>query len=449
MPATGLNINNLYDLVLDTMSEAAVMVDAGFTISHFNRAAEELTGLKSADVLDRKCSAVLRTDRCADSCPLKALISSGAERAWEDITITSRDGRQKRVAASYGVARSGDDEPASCVITLRDLTPLDELRREIRRKYHAGEMVSRNKRLRELFEIIPEVARAETTVLVEGEAGAGKELLAHTLHALSPRGGSPFVPVDCSAIPENVAESEIFGGDGGRNAGPGRIAGAADGTIYLKQVGALPRKLQEKLIAALKERKYYPLGAAKPCELKTRVIIGLRSGGDGGRFREDLFRSVASIWFQIPALRERREDITVLIEYFLERLNAASGKNIEGFSPEAMQIIMNYEFPGNVRELENIIEHAFVVCRGPVVQKEHLPKILHDDYNKSKVHAASGRKFKPLEESEKETIFSILDKNGWNKQITSQALGITRTTLWRKMKKYGIKNPNRRIKPRS
>jgi DNA-binding NtrC family response regulator len=379
---------------------------------------------------------------------------SGAVAAFRDLTLI--DGFRGQLKAGYA---SGGKVPAYHPLLAGKVPAYHPLLAGKVPAYHpllAG-MVSRNKHMQELFRILPDVARTDKAVLIEGENGTGKKLLALELHETSPRRGGPFVPVNCAALPGALAEAALFGYvkgafPGAREEKAGTLASAESGSLFIEEVGSLPPPAQERLFKALKDGCFYPLGGSAPVEFRTRVIAAGSANLDAlarkGTLREDLFRALSGIWLQLPPLRERREDVPLLVEHFLSKYNLTSGRNVNSVSPEAMRVLLAYSYPGNIRELEHIMEHAFVLCSGCTVLPEHLPAFLTSKRPLPEFKTSRDRKLKPLDVSEKEALIAALCEHDWNKQATARALGITRTTLWRKLKKYSIKTPPRHKRTR-
>jgi len=325
------------------------------------------------------------------------------------------------------------------VETFRDLSLLKELEEEIREKYTFQDMVSRNPRMMELFRILPDIAQSDVTVLIVGESGTGKELFAHAIHKLSRRKDGPLIKVNCSALPETLLESELFGYVKGaftdaKKDKPGRFKLAEGGTIFLDEIGDVSVAVQVKLLRVIEQKEFEPLGATYTEKVDVRIIAAtnrdLEEMVKDGRFREDLYYRLNVMKVELPPLRERRDDIPLLVEHFIQKYNKKMGKEIEGVSEEAMRLLLNHTYPGNVRELENILEHAFILCKGRIILPEHLPHYLHA--KAPSLPAAS------LREWEREMIKEALRRSGGNITSAARELGIHRTTLWRKMKKYHL-----------
>jgi len=324
---------------------------------------------------------------------------------------------------------------------------IENLRRELSNTIRFQSMVSRSPKMQQLFDIIPEVASSAVPVLILGESGTGKELLARSVHELSNRKKHPFIAINCSALPDTLLESELFGYKAGaftdaKKDKPGRLAAAEGGTLFLDEVGDISPAMQVKLLRVLQEKEYQPLGAVRTESTNVRIIAATNKDMaelvKKGAIREDFYYRLNVVSISVPPLRERRCDIPVLCGYFIEKFNARYSKNIKEVSPEAIDLFMTHNFSGNIRELENVLEHAFIFCKDPVIKPEHLPA----EFCVSDTHAKEIKNLSSLtfQEIEKMYIESIMAEVGGNKQEACKRLGVDKTTLYRKIKKLGIKN---------
>ena len=294
------------------------------------------------------------------------------------------DARGNRVPISISTAVFKDEagKIIGGVETFRDLSLAEDLRKELEANYSFAEIVGRSAAMRQVFQILPQIAESDSTVLIEGASGTGKELFARAIHNLSPRREKRFVALNCAALPDTLLESELFGYKAGaftdaRQDKPGRFALADGGTLLLDEIGDISPAMQVRLLRVLQERVYEPLGSVEPVKTDVRLIAATNK--DLGKlvrkgvFREDLFYRIHVIRLALPSLRDRREDIPLLIEHFIAKFNRLQGKDVVGVSDEVLARLMEHDYPGNVRELENIIEHAFVLCRGALIELAHLP----------------------------------------------------------------------------
>ena len=372
-------------------------------------------------------------------------LKSGREVGNQELTITLLDGR--KIPISLGISPLRDEETGApwAVVTLKDIQTIKDLKKEISGRYTFEDIVSKNREIREIFDIVPHLAETDTTVLIEGKSGTGKELFARAIHNLSRRREGPFVAVNCAALPENLLESELFGHvkgaftDAVRDK-PGRFTRAQGGTILLDEIAELPLSLQGKLLRVLQEREYEPLGSVSPMQADVRIIActnkALSSEVAHGHFREDLFYRLNVVTIVIPPLKDRREDIPLLVEHFIDKISRKLGADHLNVSEDFMNFLMNYDFPGNVRELENIIEHAYVLCRGPSITTDYLPRELKNRVVGTNGDGQSLRERQ--EEAERRHIEEALIRFNGNKTRTARELNMNRTTLWRKMKRYQL-----------
>jgi transcriptional regulator with PAS, ATPase and Fis domain len=320
---------------------------------------------------------------------------------------------------------------------------MEALRAELDGRYGFADMVSKNDRMQELFGILPQLAASDSTVLIRGESGTGKEMVARAIHGLSERREQPMVCVNCGALPDTLLHSELFGHKAGaftdaRRDRPGRFAQAAGGIILLDEVGEMSPSLQVALLRVLEEGTYQPLGGTETLQADVRILAAthqdLRRMVAEKRFRQDLYYRINVIQVLLPPLRERREDIPLLVDHFIARFRNLKGKDISGVTSQALALLVSHDYPGNVRELENIVEHAFVLCRGGMIGIAHLPAEL--DGGAAPAQNASGL---TLEQAERMHILHALERHAWQREAAAEELGIHRTTLWRKMRKLGIR----------
>ncbi len=437
-----------HELILDSIQEGVFTVDLNWRITSFNRAAQEITGVPRAEALGRRCFEVFRADICETGCMLRRTIASGTPLANALVHIYRADKRRIPIRISTALLRDPSGRPVGGVETFQDMSALQELQRTLRRQYRFEDIVSKNPRMHKIFAMLPQVAASGSTVLIEGASGTGKELVARAIHHHSPQREGPFVAVNCGALPETLIEAELFGYTAGaftdaRRDKPGRFALARDGTIFLDEIGDISPALQVRLLRVLQERTYEPLGSGKPVPTNARVIAAthrdLRRLVREEKFREDLYFRVNVFRISLPPLAERREDIPLLVEHFIERFNLLRGRSVVGVSREAMEVLLHHEWPGNVRELENAIEHAFVLCRKDTIGLEDLPEHLQSSPPPCRAAAASN-----LREIERTAILQALERAGGRKLAAARALGIDKNTLRRKMIRLGLRPPPRR-----
>ncbi len=319
------------------------------------------------------------------------------------------------------------------------------LKEEVRENFTFSNMVSRSPEMKRIFDILPQVAVTPTTVLISGESGTGKELIARALHQLSPRKRKPFVAINCSALPDNLLESELFGYKAGaftdaKRDKPGKFALAEGGVLFLDEIGDISPAMQVKLLRVLQEKTYEPLGGVKSFKADVRIVVATHRNLEEmvaeGRFREDLFYRMNVLKVKLPPLRDRRMDIPLLVDHFIQRFNRRYNRSLEGISPAALDRLMVHDFKGNVRELENVIEHAFVFCTEGELQLAHLPEELAAKGEAVSVRALSA--ITSLEELEAHYLRAVLEETGGSRIEAARRLGIHKSTLFRKLKKLGI-----------
>ncbi len=439
------------DLVLESIADGVFTVDRNWRITSFNRGAEAITGWKREDAIGKSCSDVFHSSICGENCAIAQSLYSGRPVANRSIFIRDVEGKQVPISISAAPLLDHEGNVIGGVETFRDLSVVTELRKQLTRRYTFGEIISKSASMQRIFNILPEIAHSESNVLVLGESGTGKELVARAIHNSSQRNKGPFVAVNCGALPETLLESELFGYKAGaftdaKHDRPGRFATADKGTLFLDEIGDIPASLQVKLLRVLQEKVYEPLGSNKPVKADVRIIAAtnrdLHTLVQEGNFREDLFYRLNVVKINLPPLRERMEDIPMLAEHFTRQFSAQQGKDIVGVSDAALSILMRYTFPGNIRELENIIEYAFILCHGGFIQPEHLPEPFSPKENESRQPGGIPmHKPLPLEEIEKQAIFQSLERNHWRRMATCRELKISKDTLRRKIQRYGLKSP--------
>jgi transcriptional regulator with PAS, ATPase and Fis domain len=309
-------------------------------------------------------------------------------------------------------------------------------------------MIGKGPAMQKIFEMVNVVSATDATILIEGTTGTGKDLLAKVIHSISPRSSKPLVKVNCAAIPDNLLESEMFGYVKGAFTGaerdkPGRFQTADGGTIFLDEIGDLPLSLQAKLLRVLEDKEFYRLGSQRTVKVNIRIISAtnrsLEKLVENGLFREDLFYRLNVFRIRLPELKDRRTDLPILIEHILRRLCAAKAVHPPGISERVMEILLNYNYPGNVRELENILEHALIVSQEDAIQTNHLPEYLQQrDAQHQSLPDDNGRYAATTDSGERDRILAMLRRYNWHRVKTARGLGMDRTTLWRKMKKYRL-----------
>lgn len=433
-----------HHVILDSINDGVFTVDRQWRITSFNRAAEQITGVRRQDALGRPCCEVFRANICETACALRQTLTTGRPIVNKAVYILDTRGNRIPISVSTAVFKDEQGQIIGGVETFRDLSLAEDLRKELEANYAFAGIVGRGQIMRQLFEVLPQIAESDSSVLIEGPSGTGKELFARAIHNLSRRRDKRFVAVNCGALPDTLLESELFGYKAGaftdaRQDKPGRFALADGGTLFLDEIGDVSPAMQARLLRALQERTFEPLGSVESVKTDVRVIAAtnkdLAKLVRKGTFREDLFYRIHVIRLALPRLHDRREDLPLLIEHFIAKFNRLQGKDIVGVSDGVLVRLMEYDYPGNVRELENIIEHAFVLCRGSLIQLPHLPPNVRGDSSGESPPNLAGM---TLEAMERLLITDALRRHGGNRTAAARQLGINPSTLFRKLKALGI-----------
>ncbi|HHO75264.1 MAG TPA: PAS domain-containing protein [Deltaproteobacteria bacterium] len=438
------------DLIIESIADGIFTVDLDWKITSFNKAAQDITGLVKEEALCGTCREVLRASCCEAQCPLKEAMLSGSPVVNRIVSIIDANGENRSISISAAPIRDSSGRVTGGVETFRDIGSIEKVHEEIAKGYACQDILSVNNEMRKIFEMLPVFADSVSTVLLEGETGTGKELFARAIHNLSPRKAKPFITVNCGALPDTLLESELFGYKAGaftdaKRDKPGRFALAEGGTIFLDEIGDISPALQVRLLRVLQEKTYDPLGGIKPVQADVRIIVAtnknLESLVRDRQFRDDLYYRLNVIRIVIPPLRERREDIPLLVDHFIERFNKIQGRNISSISEAALSYLTRYEYPGNVRELENIIERAFILCRTSQINQSHLPRLYAHELSDETEISHTGESLKKVEAA---FLMNALKRNGWNRAKTASDLGIHKSTLFRKIKSLGLNVPHSR-----
>ena len=435
------------DIILDSIADGVFTVDDNWRITSFNRAAEEITGVRREEAIGQRCKDVLKADVCERGCILRKTIQSGKSIVNRTVHIVDAAGRRLPISISTALLKDEKGRIIGAVETFRDISVEEQLRKAIAGRYSFEDIISKNHRMNQLFDILPDVADSASAVLLEGESGTGKELFARAIHHLSPRKKQPFIAVNCGALPDTLLESELFGYKAGaftdaKKDKPGRFRLAERGTLFLDEIGDISPALQVRLLRVLQEKTYEPLGSVETVPSDVRIIAAtnrrLQELVKEGKFREDLYYRIHVIRMELPPLRDRMEDIPLLADHFIHHFNVLQKKVIAGLSGEALACLVSYDYPGNVRELQNVIEHAFILCKSGLIEPHHLPENLC----LYRGMESSGRN-ETMNMKDLEAVFitNMLRRHQWNRIKTAKALGIHKSTLFRKIKALNIKIP--------
>jgi len=396
--------------ILNSITDGVLTVDNEWRITSFNPAAEMITGYRAEDVMGRQCHEIFKSEKCKENCPLKRTMKTQMPVYDYEMEIINANGETVPISVNTALLIDEQNKIIGGVETFRDLSFYKNVNEELNLKYSFANMIGKDKKMQEIYSLLQTISPTSTTILIMGETGTGKELVARAIHHNSPRKDKPFIKVDCASLPETLLESELFGYKKGaftdaRTDKPGKFELADSGTIFLDEIGNIPPSIQSKLLRVLEEHAFEPLGGMP---------------------------------ITIPPLRDKPEDIPLLIEHFLSVFGRKFEKTITKLSQDAMDLLLDYPWPGNVRQLEHAIEHAFIHCTGRTIQIRHLPD---DITQKSSILVDRILKTEdPIDEIEKEVFLEALKRNHWDREKTAKTLKISRITLWRKMKKYEIKN---------
>lgn len=441
---------NRLDAIFNSNIEGTFTIDRDWNVTSFNNSAEKITGFKKSEAIGKKCWDIFNSSICRNGCHMEQTIKKGKSMIGNELEILQKDGRKIPIRVNSGVLVNNKNENAGAVETFIDISEIRNLSEHLDEFFKYENIVGRNKEIRQIISVLESVSQTDSSVLITGESGTGKELAARAIHLNSPRRTNPFIAVNCSAFVENLIESELFGHEKGAFTGAikmkiGRFELAQKGTLFLDEIGDLSVAVQTKLLRVLETREFERVGGNKPIKMDTRIIAAtnknLSEEIEAGRFREDLFYRINVINVHLPPLRERMDDFPLLVNHFIETFNRKFNKKIIQFSSAAFELLVEYSWAGNIRELENVIEHCFVLCNGSIIQVECLPKRVRE-FNGKNWHKDFPDSKKSIMKMEKDMLISILGKNNWSRKITAKELNINVSTLWRKMKKYSIKSIN-------
>jgi PAS domain S-box-containing protein len=439
------------DVILDALNEGVFTVGLDWRITAFNRAAEIITGIGREEAIGMACCDVFHASICEDACALRKSFETGQPVVNATAHIVNNQGHRVPIRISTAILKDNAGNVIGGVESFQDLSQIEQLQKALESRYTFEDIVGRGSAMMQLFKLVPRIAESSSTVLIEGASGTGKELFARAIHNLSPRRAKPFVAVNCAALPDALLESELFGHKAGaftdaKRDRIGRFERADGGTIFLDEIGDISPAMQMRLLRVLQDRKVEPLGAlhARPVDIRVLAATNkdLSELVREGKFREDLYYRIRVVHMLLPRLRQRREDIPLLIDHFVRKFNRLQAKDIAGVSTEVVARLMAHGFPGNVRELENIIEQAFVLCRGGLIETHHLPPELRAE-EAGMEDGAGMRGMRNLQAMEKYVIDGTLRFYNGNRRKAALELGIDAATLYRKIKVHGIQVPAR------
>lgn len=438
--------------ILDCFPEGVFLINTRWQIGYFNHMAEEITGYKREEVLGKFCWDIFRADLCHQECPLRISMSTGEVLLDREVEITTKTGTKKLILINTAQLKKGGNRVLGGIETFHEL-PCPEMAAAKLDEHVFADIVGVSPRMQEIIKSLPLIAASDSNVLIQGESGTGKELVAKAIHSLSPRKKGPFVAVNCSAVPDTLIESELFGHERGAFTGAvtsraGRFEQAKGGTLFLDEIGDLKPELQVKLLRVLEEKAFSRVGGNRKIPLEARIIaatnVDLHEAMRQGKFRDDLYYRLFTVPIYLPPLRQKREDIPILVKYFLEKLNRKFNKKIRGVDPKVMKLLCRHPWPGNVRELQHVLEYCFVFAKGSIITQRHLPRLETAWVGRElELPLSAGwpnvaESLSPLQVLERKTIITALEMAHGNKQEAARMLKISRSKLWRKMRVYNI-----------
>jgi len=430
-------------VILECISDGVFTIDYNWEITSFNRAAEEITGISRKDAIGRHCWEVFRSNMCEEGCALKKTMEEGRPFISTSGYIINSEKKRIPITTSTSLFIDKNGDVIGGVETFRDHSLVEELRKELSSNFKVEDIVSKSAAMKKIFNILPQISDSDSSVLIEGETGTGKELMARAIHNMSLRKDKPFIAINCGAMPDTLLESELFGYKKGAFTNaikdkPGQFALAHGGTIFLDEIGDTSPAFQVSLLRVLQEHEFTPLGGLSKEKTDVRIIAATNQDLSEllkkNQFRQDLYYRINVIRLTLPPLRQRMEDIPLLVERFISKLNLLQKKFIQGMDTRVLQTLMSHDFPGNIRELENIIEHAFVLCSEGYIKLHHLPGFLS-----LQTPVIEDDKDDLLKTLKIRLITDALARNGNNRNAAAKDLGIHKSTLFRRIKKLGIK----------
>ncbi|HOJ17277.1 MAG TPA: sigma 54-interacting transcriptional regulator [Ignavibacteriaceae bacterium] len=437
---------NRLDAIFNSNIEGTFTINNDWEITSFNKSAENITGYKKTEAIGKKCWTIFNSNICRNGCHMETTMQKGKPTIGNEVEILNKNNRKLPIKVNSAILVNNKKQIIGAVETFIDISEIKNLTSHLADTYKYENIVGKSKELQQVIHVLESVSQTNTTVLITGESGTGKELVARAIHLNSPRKNAPFIAVNCSAFAETLIESELFGHEAGAFTGAsktktGRFELAQNGTLFLDEIGDLSLTVQTKLLRVIETLEFERVGGNKTIKMNTRIIAATNKDLNReireGRFRADLFYRINVINIHLPPLRERRDDLPILINHFITIFNRKFSKNITSVSPEAYDILSEYPFPGNIRELENIIEHCFILCNRESICVDSLPKRLREksaDYNKNE----DVSNLQKLELVERGTIIAVLKKHNGNRRKAAKELSINPSTLWRKMVKLKI-----------
>ena len=436
----------LLGVVLDSIADGVFTVDEDFRITYFNRAAEQITGVPRERALGTPCHSVFRTDLCRARCPLGESLRTGRTATNQEIEIRTATDVSRTISVNTSALVDDGGRFVGAVETFRDVSRERELERQLLDRWTFRDIVSRHEAVQRIFRQLPVLARSDAAVLIDGGTGTGKGLFARAVHDLSDRAAGPFVHLNLGALPDTLVEAELFGHVRGaftdaKASRAGRVEAARGGTLFLDEIGDAPLAAQVKLLRLLQEREFEPLGTDRTVQADVRIVAAtnrdLLALAESGRFRDDLYYRLSVFHLTIPDLRDRMDDVPLLAQHFIERHSLRSGRRLVGLTRGALGALVAYDYPGNVRELENVVEHACVMARDDRIGREDLPSSLVAGRSRHGA-GAPGTTARRRARVDREEARAALARHAGNIPRAAAVLGVHRTTLWRMVRRWGL-----------
>ena len=442
-----INHSNIKDFILDSISEGVIAVNKDFKIVYFNSAAEKITGYLRSEVNGKFCKYVIKPGECAKNCPIALALKSNKTITDFNYELYKKSGIKIDIVLNSSILYDSFNNPLGGILTFRELSEAERLHQSLIKDSDYYGIIGKSNQMTEIYELLSEITDSDAPVFITGESGTGKEMVANAIQITSKRKNKPYIKINCAVFPPNLLAAELFGHVKGAFTDaikdrPIRFEIADGGTIFLDEIGEIPVQTQLQLLRVLQEGTFERIGESLTRKVNVRVIAAtnknIKTALNNGTLREDLFYRLNVIPVHLPPLRERKSDIVPLINHFLTKFSLLYNKQISELTDQAADILINYQYPGNVRELENIIEFAFVrtAANSPI------------DINKLPPFVKINNKTEPIKEEKeyneyskkiaKDVLLNSLAKNKWNKNLTAEELNISRTTLWRLMHKYGL-----------
>jgi len=431
----------LSKIIFQNIQDGVFTVNKECIITSFNKAAEDITGFTKQEAVGQHCFDIFRTEVCHKQCALRDTLNSQEHIENTRVTIITREGCETPINVSTTLLRDDSKSIIGAVEFFQDVTELEQLQKRLNQRDVLKEIISVNEKMQKIISLLPDIAAAECNVLIEGPSGSGKELIAQAVHSLSSRKYGPYIRINCGALPATLLESELFGYEKGaftdaKRSKPGMFCLANGGTLLLDEISEMDFTLQAKLLRVLNNGEYQPLGSTQTLRTDARIVAAtnanLHDMIQKEKFRSDLYYRINVVNVAIPPLNERQDDIPILVDHFMEKARKKIRKPIHHVHPDVLKILKRNPFPGNVRELENAIQHAFVMCHEDTLRPEHLPHHIREEIE---FHEQPH----PLVQDERREIEETLQRHKGNKTHAARELGMHRSTLWRKMTVYGLR----------